>query len=70
MESDGDKNLESNFKRKPGNAMPDASDVLQPVWLRHNPVLAYRKFRQHLESQFRIVLYCGVILWGLYTITH
>ena len=70
MESDGDKNLESNTKREYSDPLSNASTVFQPLWLRHNPILAYRPFREYLESQFRTVLYCGAILWAIFIITR
>jgi len=68
MESDGDKNLESNIKRKSSDSMLDGGNVLQPFRFRLGAVLADRDFRKFMEGQFRFVLYCGSLLWILYWI--
>jgi len=69
MESDGDKNLESNIKRESSNIMPSTGHVLQPFRFRLGTVLVDPGVRKFVESKFRIVLYSGVILWIIHFIT-
>lgn len=63
-----DKNLERDTKRQPSDSLFDDGDVLQPVWIRHSPVLADRGIRKYMEGQLRFVLYSGVIFYILYCI--
>jgi len=68
MESDGDKNLESNIKRESSDTMSSNGHVLQPFRFRLSTILADPSVRKFVESKFRIVLYSGIILWIIHFI--
>lgn len=40
--------------------------ILQSFWIRCRSVFPNITNREFMEGQLRIVLYCGVVLWGLY----
>ena len=67
---DGDsKNLEKNINRKFSNMEHDDSSILQPVWIRHRPVLADDRDWQFMASELRFVLFSGAFLWTLYLLS-
>jgi hypothetical protein len=68
---DGDsRNLEKNFIGQPSDMVRDDSSVLQSVRVRHRSILANPPHWDFVESEFRIVLYCGSILWALYLLSQ
>ena len=44
----------------------DVGTILQSIWVRCRSVFPNATNRQFMEGQLRIVLYCGIVLWGLY----
>ena len=65
---DGKKNqnMEKNSPRKPVSGIFNVGIVLQSLWIRCCsifPIITNRKF---MESEFRLVLYCGAIFWIIY----
>jgi hypothetical protein len=55
-----------NNQIEPGNMVHDVSSVFQPFGVRRRPILADRDDWKFATSEFRFVLYCGIILWALY----
>ena len=62
--SDTDKRL-NNEQTKTSNNMSNVGDVLQPIWLRRSAGDVNQFNWQLLESQFSIVLPCGILLWSI-----
>jgi hypothetical protein len=65
MEGDS-KNLEKNPNWQFGDMEHDGRTFLQPVRIRHNPVLVDDANWQFVASEFRFVLLSGIVLWALY----
>ena len=67
---DGDsRNLEKNINRKSGDQMYDDRSFLQPIRVRHSSVLANISDWNVMESEFRFVLYSGIIFWTLHLLS-
>lgn len=59
-----------NNQTKPGNMAHDVSAVFQPFRFRRSPILASREDWKFITSEFRFVLYCGIVLWTLYAFSR
>jgi hypothetical protein len=46
--------------------VPNASSFLQSIWVRCGSIFSNIMDRQFMESELRVVLYCGVIFWAIY----
>jgi len=44
----------------------NAGTILQSVWVRCRTIFPNITDRKFMEGELRVVLYSGVILWGLY----
>ena len=44
----------------------DAGAILQSFWIRCRTIFPYTTDRKFMESQFRIVLYSGILFWIIY----
>jgi hypothetical protein len=44
----------------------DVGTILQSIWVRCRSVFPTATNREFMEGELRIVLYCGIILWGVY----
>jgi len=42
------------------------SSILQSFWVRCRTIFPYTTDGKFMESELRVVLYCGVIFWTLY----
>ena len=65
---DRDKNNKTNKTQRTSSTIierpvPDASSLLQSFWIRCRSVFPNITDRKFMESQFRIVLYCGILFW-------
>jgi hypothetical protein len=63
--SDTDKQLNENEQTKTSNNMSNVGDVFQPLWLRCSTGDVNKFNWQLLESQFSIVLPCGILFWAV-----
>jgi hypothetical protein len=46
----------------------DVSSILQSVWIRCRSVFPTATDRKFMESELRVVLYCGLVFWTLYLV--
>jgi hypothetical protein len=53
-----------------GNMVHDVSSIFQPFGVRRRPILANRDNWQFVTGEFRFVLYCGIIFWAIYALSH
>ena len=44
----------------------DVGSFLQSIWVRFRSVFPYTTDGKFMESELRVVLYCGVFFWLLY----
>ena len=44
----------------------DVGTILQSLWIRYRSVFPTITNREFMESELRFVLYCGIILWGIF----
>ena len=66
MDDDSRKqNLEKDIPRQFIPTISDDSTILQPFWVRRGSIWSNIMDRKFMESQLRVVLYCGSILWIL-----
>jgi len=50
-------------------SIPDDSSILQSFWIRCRAVFPNITDRKFMESELRLVLYCGTILWVIYLLS-
>lgn len=63
------KNMETNLLGEHISKVPNARNVFQSIWVRCGSVISYINNREHLLRQFNFVLYFGVILWIIFSIS-
>lgn len=69
---DGDSKNNKQIKRqtKQADAIQrygiDAGSILQSVWVRCRSIFPNITDRKFMESELRVVFYCGIIFWGVY----
>ena len=67
MEDDGKtQNLEENLPGQFITTILNDCPFLQSVWIRRSSVWSNIVDRKFMESQLRVVLYCGSIFWVIY----
>jgi hypothetical protein len=70
MEDDEkNKNLETEPPRQPVTGIFNARIILQSFWIRCRTVFPNVTDRKFMESELRIVLYCGAIFWIVYLLS-
>jgi len=71
MDDDSRKqNLEKNIPRQFIPTISDDSTILQPFWVRRGSIWSNIMDRKFMESQLRVVLYCGSIFWIVYLLSQ
>jgi hypothetical protein len=68
---DGDKqkNVEKNVSRQSLPNIFNAGVVFQSIWVRCHSIFSDITDRKFMESELRLVLYCGAILWIIYLLS-
>jgi hypothetical protein len=66
MDDNEKQNLEKNIPRQPISTFFNVGSILQSLWIRCCSVFPTITNREFMEGQLRIVLYCGIILWGIF----
>lgn len=67
MEDDSEKqNVEEDLSRKPISTISNDCSFFQSFWVRCGSIWTDIVDRKFMESQLRVVLYCGSIFWILY----
>jgi hypothetical protein len=65
-EGDKQKNMEKNVS---GQSLPNifnAGFVFQSIWIRCRSIFPNITDRKFMESELRLVLYCGTFFWIVY----
>jgi hypothetical protein len=65
---DGEKhtNMEKDFSRQPFSNILNVGPIFQSFWVRCRSVFPNITDRKFMESELRLVLYCGIIFWAIY----
>ena len=68
---DGEKNenVEKDPPRQPIAGIFNARFILQSFWIRCRAVFPNITDRKFMESELRLVLYCGGFLWIIYLLS-
>jgi hypothetical protein len=68
---DGEKNenVEKDPPRQPIAGIFNARVILQSFWIRCRTVFPNITDRKFMESELRLVLYCGCFLWIVYLLS-
>ncbi len=68
---DGEKNihLEKHTPRQSISSVSNVSTFLQSIWIRCRAIFPDITDRKFMESEFRFVLYCGLIFWFIYLLS-
>ena len=68
---DGEKNenVEKDSPRQPIAGIFNARVILQSFWIRCRAVFPNITDRKFMESELRLVLYCGCFLWIVYLLS-
>ena len=48
----------------------NAGTILQSVWIRCRSIFPTATDGKFMESELRVVLYCGVVFWGIHLLHH
>ena len=64
------KNLEEHTQRQSLTNISNVGAILQSFWVRCRSVFPNITDRKFMESELRVVLYCGVILWVIYLLSQ
>jgi hypothetical protein len=69
---DGDKqkNVEENSSRQSFTNIFNAGVIFQSFWIRCRSIFPNITDRKFMESELRLVLYCGTVLWILYLLSQ
>jgi len=68
MDGDSEKYKHKNLKSI-GSMDNDDCPVFQSNGLRHSPILVDTGNWKFVGSEFRFVLYCGIILWTIHLVS-
>ena len=65
---DGEKQVyvAENVSRQSITNIFNVSTILQSIWIRCRSIFVNIMDRKFMESQLRVVLYCGSIFWAIY----
>lgn len=68
---DGEKNqnVEKDVPRQSFSSIFNARSILQSFWIRCRTVFPNITDRKFMESELRLVLYCGVVFWIIYLLS-
>ena len=68
---DGEKQVyvAENVSRQSITNIFNVSTILQSIWIRCRSIFVNIMDRKFMESQLRVVLYCGVLFWSLFLLS-
>ena len=73
-EGDSKNNQQAEKQGKQNNVVQrygiDAGSILQSVWVRCRTIFPNITDRKFMESELRLVLYCGAFLWIIYLLSQ
>jgi len=64
------KNVEKDVPRQPFSNISNVSTFFQSVWIRCRSIFPNITDRKFMESELRLVLYCGVVFWIIYLLSQ
>lgn len=64
------KNVEKFISRKSITNIFNARVVFQSLWIRCRPIFSNITDRKFMDSELRLVLYCGGVFWFLYLLSQ
>ena len=69
---DGEKQVyvAENVSRQPVTNISNVSTIFQPIWVRCRSIFSNIMDRKFMESQLRVVLYCGILFWSLFLLSQ
>jgi len=69
--ADGEKQVyvAEDVSRQPVTNIFNVSIILQSIWIRCGSIFVNIVDRKFMESQLRVVLYCGVLFWSLFLLS-
>ena len=71
-EGDSKNNQQAEKQGKQNNVIQrygiNAGTILQSLWVRCRSIFPTATDREFMESELRLVLYCGFIFWTLYLV--
>jgi hypothetical protein len=71
-EGDSKNNQQIKRQKQPSDVIQrhsiDVGSILQSFWIRCRSVFPNTTDRKFMESELRLVLYCGVFFWTLYLV--
>ncbi len=71
MEDDEkNQNVEKDVPRQPLSSIFNARSVFQSFWVRCRSIFPNITDRKFMESELRLVLYCGVVFWIIYLLSQ
>jgi len=59
-------NVEKEFSRQPLPNFLNVGSILQSFWVRCRTIFPDITDRKFMESELRVVFYCGIIFWIVY----
>jgi len=65
-EGDKQKNMEKNVSRQSLPNIFNVGFVFQSIWIRCRSIFPNITDRKFMESELRLVLYCGTFFWIVY----
>ena len=72
-DGDSKNNQQAEKQGKQNNALQrygiDAGVILQSIWVRCRSIFPNATDRKFMESELRLVLYCGILFWALYLLS-
>ena len=69
---DGEKQVyvAENVSRQSLTDISNAGAILQPVRVRRGSILSDIMDRKFMESELRLVLYCGILFWSIFLLSQ
>ena len=68
-DADKNNNVEKNIPRKSFSNFFNVGSFFQPFWFRCGSILSDITNRKFMESELRLVLYCGTIFWVIFILS-
>jgi len=64
------KNVEKDISRQSFSSISNVGTFLQSVWIRCRSIFPNITDRKFMESELRLVLYCGIVFWIIYLLSQ
>lgn len=69
---DGEKQVyvAERVSRQPLTDISNAGSIFQSIWIRCRTIFSNIMDRKFMESELRVVLYCGILFWTLFLLSQ